>query len=584
MTAASVGPWTSLPNYGSPYMPLSLRLSVLIVLLPVALPCAYGQQPDTTQLPEIAPREIEIRGERQIALPSLERQPLTGFSSPTRIPSVPSDHRPYVGSYQQPLDDLPESLPVPETVSEPMQPAADPARGLLEGGSGRYFSRFLEGRVGLPLSATERISVHGTYTGTEADPNDDVAEGRVRFESTRENVRVSAEGYGAAQRYALYGATLSSIAAPERDGYTGGGAVRLQTTGRLPTRAEVRYDHAQYTSALDTTTTTNSVFSQQQLDLNGSGTLPLPLRPHLNAQYRRSWFGGDPQDGTAFSLDAGGRLTLFRDEASTVEVGARVLTFETPARVLSPPVDTASATYAAPSVRVEWQVADGARLHLQNRPRLGDTSLDQLYATNPFAEHAPTLQPTLETTNAEAGLTLSYGSLRIVTAGGYRYAPIYRYFSFVEQNNALSRRSGLYRVRYDPARIVQARSQIALQGIDGVQAAAGVTVRDGRLPTRDLEIPNFAPVTANAMLAVSFAGGDGFVEAQGYFESPRYAGTAQNDRLGSYFTLDLEGSYALSSHLDVVARAENLSVEAPTRWKNYPRPPAQIKVGLRLRW
>lgn len=577
-----------LPNYGSPYMPLSLRLSVLIVLpsLLIALPSAYGQQPDTTQLPEIAPREIEIRGERQIALPSLERQPLTGFSSPTRLPSVPPTHQPYVDSYQQTLDDLPESLPVPEAVSEPMQPVADPARGLLEGGGGRYFSRFLEGRVGLPLSATERLSVHGAYTGTDAgieeDPNDDVAKAQLRLESNRENVQVTAEAHGAAQRYALYGATLSSIAAPKREGYTAGGALHLKTTGRLPTRAEVRYDHAQYTSTLDTTAT--SVFAQQQLDLNGSVTLPLPFRPHLDAQYRHSWFGGDPQDTTAFSLDAGGRLTVQEASSFTVEVGARVLAFETPGRARSTPVGTASATYAAPSVQAEWQVADGTRLHVQNRPRLGDTSLDQLYATNPYAEHAPTLQPTLETTNAEAGLTLSYGTLRIVTAGGYRYAPIYRYFALVEQNNALSQQNGLYRVRYDPARIIQARSQIALQGIDGVEASAGVSVRNGVLPSQDTEIPNFAPFTANAMLAVSFAGGDGFLQAQSYFESPRYPHSGQTERVQAYFTLDLEGSYALGPQIEVVARAENLSVDAPTRWKNYPRPPAQIKAGLRFRW
>ncbi|PSQ99939.1 MAG: hypothetical protein BRD51_01225, partial [Bacteroidetes bacterium SW_11_64_17] len=53
--------------------PSLLALAILLV----AVPTVYGQDPDTTQLPEIAPREIEIRGERQIDLPSLERQPLT---------------------------------------------------------------------------------------------------------------------------------------------------------------------------------------------------------------------------------------------------------------------------------------------------------------------------------------------------------------------------------------------------------------------------------------------------------------------------------------------------------------------------
>ena len=120
-----------------PVLARTVLLVVLVVPLLTGGSQALAQQTDTTRLPELAPREIEIRGEREIDLPALERQPLTGFASPPRVPTVPADHQPYVGSYQQTLDDLPESLPIPETVTEPMRPAADPATGFLEGGSGR---------------------------------------------------------------------------------------------------------------------------------------------------------------------------------------------------------------------------------------------------------------------------------------------------------------------------------------------------------------------------------------------------------------------------------------------------------------
>ncbi|PSQ74729.1 MAG: hypothetical protein BRD39_01380 [Bacteroidetes bacterium QH_9_64_21] len=534
----------------SSHTPPLLALAVLLV----AVPTVFGQDPDTTQLPEIAPREIEIRGERQIDLPSLERQPLTGFSSPARVPAVPPDRTPYVGSYRQTLDALPENLPIPETVSEPMEPATDPAQGFLEGGTGRYLSRFFEGRVGVPLSANDRLSLHGQYTGIENNPDDDVADARA---------------HGGAQRYALFGASPSDS---EREAFTAGGAFRLRTLGDRPTRVEMRYDNTEYTSRRDST----SVFSQQQFSLTGSGTLPLPLRPHLDGTLRRSWFGGDPTDDPAFSLDAGGRLTAHETESTTVQAGARVLTYETPTRSTSTQGGTVSATFVAPSVRVEWAIADRTRLHIHNRPRLGDTSLDQLYATNPYAQHAPSLRPTLETTNAEAGLTVSLGTVRLVTAAGYRYAPAYRYFSYDAQ-------SGLYDVRYNSARILQGRGQIALQGIEGVQASLGLSVRDGTLTSRDTEIPSFAPITADAMLAVSFADGDGFLEAQTRFESPRDASLA-NDRLDSYFTLDLEGTYALGDQAEIVARAEHLSSGTLTLWKNHPRPPAQVSAGLRLNW
>ncbi|PSQ90973.1 MAG: hypothetical protein BRD30_03940, partial [Bacteroidetes bacterium QH_2_63_10] len=511
-------------------------LPLLLVATLLVAPCAQGQQPDTTQLPEIAPREIEIRGERQIALPSLERQPLTGFATPPQVPAVPADHEPYVGSYEQPLDDLPESLPVPETVSESMRPTAEPVRGVLEGGTGRYFRRFFEGRVGVPLSAAERLSLHGQYTGTESDPDDDVAEARLRLDSNQDAARSGAQVYGAAQRYALFGATTDTTQSPNREGLSRGGSVDIQNKGAIAAGAGLRYDYAKYTSELGPNGD-EVAFTQQQVELGGSVTAPFSYRPHLDATYRRSWLGGDAPDETAFDLKAEGTLSFFRTDATSVEVGATVLAFDTPAQPASSTVGAASATFIAPSVRAEWRFAEDARLHLRNQPGLGDTSLDRLYTTNPYAQFAPSLRPTLETTNAEAGLTLTHGPVRIIAAAGYRYAPTYRVFDLA--GSLQSDVDNLYRVGYDAARIVQGRGEVALQGIDGVQASLSVAVRDGILKSPDIDIPNFAAVTADAMLAVSFAGGDGFVEAHGHFEGPRDAGLeSQDPRLDSYFSAD----------------------------------------------
>ncbi|PSQ67610.1 MAG: hypothetical protein BRD32_00185 [Bacteroidetes bacterium QH_2_64_74] len=555
MTAHDTDSRTSFLNYGSTSMPLRLSAVPLLVAILLVVPPASGQQADTTQLPEIAPREIEIRGERQIALPSLERQPLTGFASPPQVPAVPPDHEPYVGSYTYPLGNLPESLPVPETVSAPMEPTAEPARGFLEGGSGRYFSRFFEGRMSLPLSGTERLSLHGQYDGTEADPDDDVAEARLRLESTRSAVRLDAEARGTVQRYALFGATptpdtLSEV--PNREGYTAGGSLRLRSTnGSSPLRGEMRFDRTQYTSGLDAEGD-GRVFTQQQLGLQGTAGIPIPYRPVFDARYQRSWLGGDPEDDTAFDLKGSGTVSFLPTASTSVEVGATVLAYDT--------------------------------LHLRNQPRLGDTALNHLYATNPYARHAPSLRPTLETTNAELGVRLTRGPVRLIAGAGYRYAPTYRFFSLTPDNGQ-GDYENLYRVSYDGAQILQGRGEVALQGIDGVQASLGLSVRDGTLESRDADIPNFAPVTVDAMVSLFFAGGDGFITAQGRFESSRDASTApQALQADPYLSVDLEGSYAVSSRMEIVAKAEHLSWEAPTRWAAYPRPPAQVSAGLRLTW
>ncbi|MCS3860463.1 hypothetical protein GGP86_000211 [Salinibacter ruber] len=562
---------------------IGLCLTGMVLLL--IAPPVQAQQTDTTQLPEIAPREIEIRGERQIALPSLERQPLTGFTTPPAVPTVPPDHRPYTGTYDQPLDGLPESLPVPESVASSMAPTAEPAQGYLEGGSGRYFSRFFEGRVGVPVSPRSRLSVHGAYTGTEADPNDDIAEARVRLQHTQDAVRVDAMAHGNVQRYALHGAspspTLPSVAeVPDRESYSAGGAVQVRrTTPNVPARATVRYDQTEYTSHFDPAPS-EQTYSQQQLGLRGSATAPVPYRPRVQAQYRRSWLGEDPQTQTAYDADVSGTVSYSPIESVSVEAGAAVLAFDTPARPARSNAGSVGATFVAPVVDAEWRVNGGPRLFLRNQPRLGDTALDALYATNPYAQHAPSLRPTLETTHAEGGLTLTRGPVRMKAAAGYRYAPTYRYFNRAAQGAY----QGLYRVRYDAARILEGRGEVALQGVDGVQASLGLSVRDGTLSDVDGPIPNFAAVTADALVAVSFAGGDGFLKAHGEFHGPRDAGLARTVRLDPYVSVDLEGTYAVGADLELVARAEQLSPDAPTLWANYPQPVAELSVGLRLQW
>jgi hypothetical protein len=302
-------------------------------------------------------------------------------------------------------------------------------------------------------------------------------------------------------------------------------------------------------------------------------------------RYQRAWLSDASRTETAFDVDATATVSYSPSAPLSLEAGATLLAFDAPTQPARPFPGSVEATFVAPSVDAEWRVAEGARLFFRNEPRIGDTALDQLYATNPYAQHAPALRPTLETTNAEAGLTLSRGLVRVVTAAGYRYAPTYRYFDLS------TRRAydgvygdGVYGVRYDAARFLEGRGEVALQGVEGVQASLGLTVRDGTLPDLDAAIPNVAAVTADALLTLSFAGGDGFVTANGVFHGPRDAGLNRSVRLDPYFSVDLEGSYAVASDLELVARAEQLSLDTPTRWARYPQPIAELSVGLRLRW
>lgn len=552
---------------------------------------------DPAQLPEIAPREIEIRGQLQIAFPSLQRQPLDGFSSDPPLPSVPDTHRPYVESYKQELEDLPESLPELETTTQSLEAAqAPPARGFFETGTGRYFTRFAEGRLSVPLTQSETFTVHGDYSGTEGftafetpsvqTPSDD-AEASLSFESRRDPVVFDARLHGAAHQYTLYGATpaLGStvLRAPERDAYSLGSMLRLRTRGTVESTLQASYDYTQYsTQFMSADQGAADVFSESRFKAQGDVRIPIgPLPPRLDAEGTHSRFGGDVPAETAFDLDLGASVPLLSTEPLSVNAGARLLTFEAPADPTQQNTPSAEATFIVPSADVQWNLTRASSLYFRNSPRLREGSLSQLYSDNPYAEHAPSLRPTLETTNAEAGLRFSAGPIRVSTVAGYRYAPSYQYF---EPGGDARYTQGIFDVTYESARIIHGGGQLALEGTDNLQMSVRVSLRDGELTEMGTIIPNFAPLTADAMFSYSFADNQGRLQLNGHFRSARYPTTARQETLDPYFSADLEGSYAVTSSFDIVAQAKNLSVESPTLWARYPRPPAMLTAGVRIHW
>ncbi|MEX1055354.1 MAG: hypothetical protein WED81_04960, partial [Rhodothermales bacterium] len=62
-----------------------------LFLAGLAIAPAYvrGQDdPNRPVLPDIAPRVVEIRGQLEISLPSLQRQPLMGFNPPPPVAPI----------------------------------------------------------------------------------------------------------------------------------------------------------------------------------------------------------------------------------------------------------------------------------------------------------------------------------------------------------------------------------------------------------------------------------------------------------------------------------------------------------------
>jgi len=569
---------------------------VAVVLLagPLLLPSVVrAQQPDTSQqkLPEIATQEFEIRGELQLSFPSLERQPLRGFASPPTIPSVPPEHTPFVESYKQDLEDLPESLPAPTTVTRSVAQTKAPQRGFIEAGGGRYASRFAAARYAVEFSPQQSLSVHADYDGTQGfspysgtasdleTPSDDVA-GDVQFRSRHDGFSIQTRAFGSLTDYTLYGQpALTSVAdttAPTRTGTRLGIHGRLRTFGQIESRLGVGYASTGYTT--DPASAASDDISEGRLTLDGRLEIPIgDLSSYVDASLARSSYSGDVSGSpSGFSVSGGAGAEIWSTDRLSVEAGVRVLSYSAPEDPGTTD-DTESGTYVMPEARATYALTSSLTAFAENTPRLRQDGLYGLYRENPYANSRPSVRPTVFTTDANTGVRFSAGPVRVTTDAGLRYAPSYRFFSAPTTAQNLQ-------VGYRSARILHGGAEVALQGIENVETSVSVSFRDGMLVGPDEPIPHFSPIVADAMFSVSFLNDKALLQTTGTVESARPAEVGTDREVDPYVSFDLEGSYQVTSLLDVLLKVQNLSPDAPTKWARYSRPPAAVQAGVRIDW
>lgn len=594
---------THMPNVLHEPLHVGLRLACAIFVFGCLLPSTSiaqdedAEDTDTQQLPEIAPREIEIRGELQLSFPSLVRQPLEGFAPSTTVPSVPDDRMPYVAPYKQELNDLPDSLPAPKAVSQSETTVDTPKQGFLEFGAGRYVSRFGEARLRFPLGAQQTVLFHTDYSGsrgfspfsgTDVTTPYDAADGVLRFESRHDPVTVAADLHGTVDNYTLYGIPAvrqdSSAVPPSRTGYSGGMGLEIQSFRPVESTVRFTLDRTQYNTQMDPTAqASTNAFQETRMAIDGSATFPIgPRSATLDAGVSRSSFAGDVPESSGYAADGGLTLRLVDTPVLSVDAGGHGLAFSAPKNPSQLNSGTAQASFVVPRGRVDLSIASKLTVYAENSPALQSTGLNTLYTHVPYAEHAPSLRPSLFTTKAETGAIVSLGALRIQPVVGYDYAPSYRYAHSPDPTDPTSTEP--LQVDYGSARIARGGAELGLQGVQSVEASVGLFMRDGELIGQDTDIPYLSPLITDAMLSVSFADQRGFIEISGTIESPRPTNLTDNFRVDTYTSFDVEGSYELSTLLDLVVRINNVSPGAHEKWAGYVRPPASIMGGFRIHW
>ena len=577
------------------------RLGVILLLSALVPFAAAAQEPDTTdqQLPDIAPREFEIRGQLQVSFPSLERQPLQGFASPPSVPSVPDDHTPYLETYRQRLENLPQSLPEPEAVSTSFERPEPAQTGFLEFGGGRYTSRFAEGHLSFPLSDGQTVSVNGNYFGMAGfspysgpaaglDTPSDQADGRIQFESRHERVTVRAAAHAAGSGYTLYGepalAGQADPDAPDRSSRSGGLTAGFQTRGPVAARLDAAFSRSAYDTDRGSA---NETFWEQRVSADGRLSAPLgETRLYLDLSAARSTFGGDVPDHDGYEVDAGFGAMLVDSDGLQVRGGGRLLTFDAPAIPRQTDPQAVDATFIIPQARIEFDLTPSTTVFGENQPRLAKEGLDALYRHNPYAQHAPSVRPTLYTTNAASGVEVSAGAINLRAEAGYRYAPSYRFFSRPSpggQGPSPLLDPGLA-VQYGSAQILHGGAELALQGLSPVEASLRLSVRDGELVGPEASIPYFSPVVAEGMFSVSFADQKGLIQTTGTIEGPRPVDVSGTPEVDTYVSFDVEGSYEITPLIDAVLELRNVAPSSPERWARYTRPPAVVSGGFRIHW
>lgn len=566
-------------------IPMRHLLPALLLLAPLA---AFAQQDE--RLPDLTPREFEIRGELQVSLPDLQRQPLRGFAPPPRTYVVPADRQPHVGTYAQRMDDLPA-----DPLAAPVAPSllrAQARVGQIDLLAGRYLAR--RGRLSLN---TGGFGLDATYSGhSEYQPfaslpgqagTDDFS-GRMTL-SGGDVLRYSVAADGAYHEFSLLEEFLEPGGFARRTTGSLGGDARLASTaapGMVPFSVTTRFESNRVRDA---------------------GRIGDPFITVAQYEPRESRFvlSGDVEAGTV-QLDAGVEFSGFslggaaatEDDPSTtayragaafgfplgdarLAIGGRVLGYGSS-------LDGEDGVFAVgPIVNFETTVAPTVRLFLVNDPNLGSRSLLDLYRQNPFALLNSRPLPDVNPVDAQIGIELQSSAVRLTASGGGLYSSSSLYFQ--RPCPGCFETGPLYEARYAGIMAFRAGGDLTFFAPGNISVSLGGDLRTTRFTSdapdgsiRPDEVPYVSPLVGRASVAVPFAQEAGLLQATFFAEGARPTETAGQDAPG-WASLSVEAHYRFAGRFGLLVRGDNLAGRAE-RWPGYPRPPAILTAGVRAGW
>ncbi|NND72875.1 MAG: TonB-dependent receptor [Rhodothermales bacterium] len=552
-------------------------------------------------LPNLTPREVEIRGDLVISFPSLVRQPLIGFNPPPRVPDIAPDRMPYVDEYKQSGDDLPDSplvKPTPPPVTS--LTSGDQSFGEVEATTGNYFNRTVRIRAGFPVSETSNIELDVDYHGSNGNEvfssipdvvNDyDTFEGRLDLNHSSRSFRARASIGGYSDAYNLYpvGSLINAPSfnlTPDRtvNGFGGELSLGTGTASRVQVTSAVGF--GQY--VMDT-------------DLQSSGSIPDMLLERTEQNVTGRLGVTFPVGNASIGLDGRGGLNRLdsgdADEAenSHISGGLKYRTLignsvelSLGARILAISItegSTRDASYVAPSFRLTLSPNPWVDVYASNDPMIENNTITTVTRSNPYVIDQPALEPVVYPINAETGVKIYSGPIRVVGRAGYQVSPNFKYFRRATTAEISEAVEAFSAISYSDASILSGGGDISIALPGRLSFTLGGKYRYAQFENSDDPVPYVAPITGRVSLAYNDPNSRFAAEIASDYTGKRFVDRSKSNELHGYSSLNLSAIYNVNSHLGIAARVNNVFSDDLESWENYLQSPVRVAAGLRLLW
>ncbi len=579
-------------------MILFLRIILLLLVFGTPLSATARQN---AELPDLAPRVVEITGDLSISFPSLRRQPLIGFNPPPRVPDIESGRRPFTEPYKQPSASLPPSpLHAPQPPKVSTVSSRVPSRRIAIIGTGRYFERLAGLRGNENVARNTTLNYDLAYRASDgiqpfpADPSIETASNRTRahmgFHRKMGGVNVGVNAAYNRHEYSLFGVSrvtgTLSLANPRRLLTDKNVSLSVSSDESSDTRGAFALSLGSSdvdTDVFDPSVRKDPTTRRSEDRFRSEASLVFPVgfgsvHVHASGQVQ-----GLDRPGIGRTIQTGQVGIAYRfdfDDRTRVRLGIRFVGFDASGQGVAGADRTL--TYLAPDIRIDYRIARGISGYLAHTADVENLSLSSLFIRTPYIQDRPQEQPEITPTNLTGGVdfygerihgTLSIGWLDI------------RNKRYIENPLVPDKgyRAGYFNVAYENASQLRIGGTATLALSPNVSASIFGGYTRSRLDISDVTTPYVSPYDYGASTHIGLWGGRIILKALARGENARYVDRLNTTQSGSVFRIDGDITYFLTENAGIVVGGRNMG-GSQRFWENYEPEADVVFAALRWRW